>query len=248
MIQFIYQLFHRASVDDSMEKYILSLTAILERGQILSKQSYELFGRSIRSALTVYMRRFAKKLGVTDWDKIEVWSNHQGLIVQDEDSEEWGVAESLVTGAKITPWEDYKNAIRSGKCKVRLYEVVDATSESKLQAQRNWIAKVKGTWYDFAGVFRLAMKSLLINLSDIEPTNFWKKWLRSIGDRAAGWKWANWCTEGVGVAYREDPPAIDVYQTVNPTPATHEQVAGELPRNPDKKTTLKFVQVTGDKC
>lgn len=234
----------KLSRDTMMDAYITCLVKELQVGRILSVQSYGATAKKVRSSLTTYIQRYARLSGDPEWQKWQVWSSHQGLIVRDSITGQWGIAESTPErGAAITPWADYERDIRSGKCKVRLYEVLGASSTAGAQAQANWIAKVKGTVYDYLAYIRLTIKTLFIDLSDISPTNWFTSWLKSIGDRAAGWKWANWCTEGVGKSYVIDPPAIDIYQTLNPTPATHEQVAGELPRHPEKKTTLRLIEI-----
>jgi len=227
-----------------MDAYLANLVKELQVGRILSVQSYGTTAKKVRSSLTTYIQRYARQSGDPEWQKWKVWSNHQGLVVRDTATGQLGIAESTPErGAAITPWVDYERDIRSGKYKVRVYEVLGASSTAGAQAQSNWIAKVKGTFYDYLAYIRLTIKTLFIDLSDISPTNWFTSWLKSIGDRAAGWKWANWCTEGVGKAYVMDPPGIDIYQTPNPTPATHEQVAGELPRKPEKKTTLRLIEI-----
>jgi len=243
-IGWVQSLFLRKPLrDGAMDAYIINLVKELRVGRILSVQRYSFLSRKIRASLTFYIRRLARLAGDPDWHKWEVWSSHQGLIVQDASSAEWGVAESIPKGAVVTPWSAYERDIRSGACKVRVYEVMDAPSTAGVQAQSNWYATVKGHVYDWLAYFRLLIKNLLIDFSDINPSNKFKQWLKWFGDKAAGWEWANWCTEGVGESYIDDPPKIDIYQTKNPTPATHEQVAGELPRKAGKKTTLRRIEI-----
>jgi hypothetical protein len=207
---------------------------LLRPGLIVHVRTYTPMGSLIRWALTKWIRRIARAQNIPNPDRLEVWASHDGLIVRNLITGALAIGEAeMVGGAQITSAEKYAARIRSGKCSVRLFEVVGVSPLQAAQASAQWYTGEQGHAYNWLGFPRLLVKALLFDLSD----SSWK-WLRRLGDKAAGWKWADWCTQGVADSWRADPPALDPWQTANPTPLTTEQVAGLLPRKPGKRLTL----------
>jgi hypothetical protein len=83
-----------------------------------------------------------------------------------------------------------------------------------------------GKPYDYGAYPRLLFKAIIGD------------WI----DTVAGWKWADWCTEGVHRAYMANEPSTDLFQTANPTPLTLEQISGIAPLKFGKKVTMMEVK------
>lgn len=166
------------------------------------------FGGMIR----IMLNRGLKKLGLH-----RVWGNHDAITVQDFEGV-IGIGESVPLCARVTTIEKYERDIAAGKIEVKVYEVIDASPMDEALAARWWIRNVCGTPYDFKAFPYLIIKAMF----------------SGVHDRVAGWEWANFCTEGIGHAFKKgtagDPSeAIDPYNKDMPTPLTTEKRAGEYP-------------------
>jgi len=197
----------------------------LRLGQLVHRRSHTKVGSFLRWGMNKWIKRICKELKCP---VEEVWGNHDGIITQRRIDNRWGVGEATKSGSVVTLLEEYERDMNDGTCEVRIFEPVDGLGNGVgANASMNWHLEVKGTPYDYMAYFRLMIKSLFFDV--------WSK--------AAGWEWANWCTEGMDRSFRPNPPGIDLYQTRNPTPLTSEQVAGILPMKPGKVVTLKEVTV-----
>ncbi|MBU2177772.1 MAG: hypothetical protein KJ556_21980 [Gammaproteobacteria bacterium] len=208
---------------------------------VRSERGFE--GRLIRWALARWSRRLARA-GVgqvivpAGWSEAGgAWGNHDGIVAAALDGQ-WGVGEQTARGAAWTPMTDYLADMARGLYSVRVYEPMEADAEAMRRAARNWWMHLRGRPYDFMAYLpRLAWKALVSDWADSSVA-----WKRRIGRTPAGWEWAGWCTEDVAIAYRIRPaPAIDLLQTQNPTPLTVEQCAGQAPRRPRVRVTLRDV-------
>jgi hypothetical protein len=136
------------------------------------------------------------------------WGNHDGLLWQDSDGA-WYVLESVSPWATKTPLRAYEDAMDDGWTFCRVYWPIGAMEDQGAAACDWWLRYVDGTFYDWAGIARLAIKAAFGD------------WIR----RAAGWEWAHWCTEGVADAWRLGGRA-DAWRKINPTPLTTEHRVG----------------------
>jgi len=167
--------------------------AELREGLILHTRTPRFVGRSIRRVL-----QRGYPAGV-------VWGNHDALIVGAHDSALLGVGESVPWRARVTSLEWYEEAMERGEVECRVYAVTGATRDQECGASDYYLEHVVGTWYDFAALPRLAIKSLLMDV--------WRK--------AAGWEWAWYCTEGVQTAYQA--VGLTPWGKRNATPLTTEK-------------------------
>lgn len=203
-------------------------SAQLREGMNVHVRHNSRLGRMIRWALNKWLKRICEDLGVP---VVQVWGNHDGITVKVNGR--MFIGEATPRGNILTPVEDYERLLDLGKIEVRIYEVIGATLADGKNAAMFWILNVKGRPYNFMAYPRLLCKSLFFDLSYSKI-----KWLKKIGDKAAGWEWADWCTEGFQKAWVR---IKDVLQTGNPTPLTVEQVANEVPRRISKLTMLRQV-------
>jgi len=146
------------------------------------------------------------------------------------------IGEQLPLGSTVTTLEAYERKIAAGKIRVRVYEVIGARCHDELHATKNWWLHCKGRRYDWFAYPRLLFKAVVMDFTESRIPI-----LRAIGETVAGFEWRGWCTQDVAESYQIDPPALDIYQTANPTPLTQQQVAGEAPMKPGKRVTLRDV-------
>lgn len=198
-------------------------------GDIVHVQTYNPFGLGIQLAQAQWHKAWCKRHG-REYRK--PWGSHDGIIVRDQHGE-FCVGESLACkGGTLTPWTTYLSNIAKGRCKVRIYRMKgwEDPGVSRLAAHTAaaWLDKVHGTKYDYAGIYSISKamaKYILFNLDK----------------RIRDWEWANWCTEGVGLAYRIPPVCIELFDTQSPTPMHVEQAAGELAHKTGSAITLECV-------
>lgn len=145
--------------------------------------------------------------------------NHDALTILTTDG--WGICDSEPLFAKITPIDNYLDAMRKGSIKVRVFRAIGATVLQHQQAAEYWSKHIKGTFYDFFAFPRLAFKSYFFDLSD--STN---PILKRIGEKACGLEWTHWCTEGCATAWQKGG-CMDLWQKSNPTPYTTEKRVGQ---------------------
>ena len=163
------------------------------------------------------------------------WGNHDGLLCRYPGSLNWFCGEALQQGSVITPIEEIERQINAREIECRVYQVIGMTDGAGMRVCDNWRRYVSGTPYDWAAYPRLIIKTLVMD---------WEQWpwpFSCIGRKAAGWKWANWCTEGVAAAYSKWPPHISIINNSNPIPMHVEQVAGELPCRPPRAVKLRDI-------
>lgn len=133
------------------------------------------------------------------------WGNHDAIVVSFNGR--LRIGETAPPWSRLLELDDYNRDIESGKIQVRVYRVPSATDVDRFRAGEWWIDHVQGRFYDFMAYPRLIAKCLIGDL--------WKK--------AAGWKWANWCTEGVFLAWA--CRGVTIWPTNNPTPLHTEKAA-----------------------
>ena len=209
-------------------------------------------GAGIRYSLNIWEGRICDRLGV---DHVDVWGNHDGLIIGPEliyaltdikrmklgankvPEGGWAIGEALSQGSVLTPLEKYEADLASGHLQVRVFEIlprVDGEDIYKVmtQAAWNWTQDVEGHGYDYWAYLGLIFRAFL-------------DWHINTGSRTKFW-----CTEGAAKAYHVNPPVYNVLQDITPTPMHPEQVTmnaefpdGLIPRPKHRKVTMK--EITG---
>lgn len=122
--------------------------------------------------------------------------------------------------AHLTALADYEAKAERGEILISVLRIPNLTLEERYAIADSWMTKVKGTFYDFGGIYRLWLKERLTKaLPKTSP----------LFEQALGWEWAHWCTEGWAKAIREagkrfpnvaaNDPFSDKH---NPTPRTVE--------------------------
>ena len=122
--------------------------------------------------------------------------------------------------AHLTRLADYEAKAERGEILISVLRIPDLTGEERGYIANMWMAKVKGTLYDFVGIAKLGIK---LGVRDWTPED------SRFQKRALGWEFANWCTEGWAKAIREagkyfpNVAARDPFaDKKNPTPRTVE--------------------------
>ena len=213
-----------------MKKFNLD---VIKPGMKLHIKTNTPIGWLLRISMNKWAKRICKSLGKP---VVKVKGNHDAMFIRSLTTS-FSIGECLMfKGGVLTALAEYEQRMNNGYCECWVYEVIDSTEHDGIWASYNWISMVFGTGYDFVAYPRLIIKSLF---ADWEDSSI--EWMRKLGERAAGWEWANWCSEGNHRAWYKSPPGINVYQTNNPTPMTTEQVAGEIPMKAGKQITLRLV-------
>ena len=128
--------------------------------------------------------------------------SHTAIVVE-HDYQLW-IGDTVHPLSKLTPLKEYEAAVASGKCwNLQLFIPANCGRIDQARAAAYWVANIRNRPYDWPAFWRLSLKAIF--------GDRWKK--------AAGLEWANWCTEGVGEAYRNGA-GIDVFENLNPTPVT----------------------------
>lgn len=195
-------------------------------GDILAVQSYGFFGRAIRRAETIWLRRILANIGENELAQIDValW-NHIGILYRKK--EKWLIGESVAKGNVENFLMDYVKLETQGKMKLWVLRPKELTRDDCATAASNFSTYILGRPYDFLAYVRLAIKSFI---SNIFPNS------------TAGCKYSFYCSEAVEEAYKINPPGISLTQDANPTPM-HFQLAtvGLSPQRPDRKKTLEII-------
>lgn len=162
----------------------------LRPGLILNMSTRSWYGWLIRHVLA------------HDWDHPSECPNHDAIVV--EHAGHLWIGESQPPVARLTPITQYEKEIKSGFIyRLRVLEVVGATTNQERLAAQWWLENVRNSPYDYMAYPRLIFKALFGN------------WI----DSAAGWEWARWCTEGVADAWKCGTE-FDPWNKLNPTPLT----------------------------
>ena len=214
-----------------MKKFNLD---VIKPGMMLHVKTRNVIGYLLRYAMNKWAKRICESLGVPI---VKVKGNHDALFIRSLTTS-LSLGECLMfSGGVLSPLSKYEQLMDSGDAECWVYEVIEGTEHDGIWASYNWISTVWHTGYNYSAYPRLLIKSLFSDWSESKVA-----WKRRIGDKAAGWEWDNWCSEGNGRAWRKSPPGINYYQTNNPTPMTTMQVAGEIPMKAGKRITLRLVK------
>jgi hypothetical protein len=135
----------------------------------------------------------------------KVWGNHDALAIPYNNR--MRIGETAPMFSRLIEVGDYNAEIEAGTIRARVFRMPGLTEEMKARACEWWIDNVQGRPYDFAAYPRLLVKCIVGDLFAGE----------------AGWRWANWCTEGVAKALSAGVQG-DVYGTRNPTPLHTEKL------------------------
>jgi len=162
----------------------------LRPGLILNMSTNSMFGKLIRLVLA------------RNWDNRHECPNHDAIVV--EHAGQLWIGESQPPVARLTPIAQYEKEIKSKFLyRLRVLEVVGATTNEERLAANWWLDNVRNSPYDYFGIWRLLIKAVFGN------------WFK----QAAGWTWANWCSEGVAEAWKKGAKR-DPWGKLNPTPLT----------------------------
>jgi len=164
-------------------------------GVIVSVTSEGFFPSLIRLALGGAYRRLTGK-------PRRFCPSHTAMVVEYE-YKLW-IADTVHPVAKLTPLSEYESDIASGKrWNLQLFVPRDCGRTDQARAAAYWTANIRNRPYDWPAFGRLTLKAIFGD------------WFKC----AAGLEWANWCSEGVGEAYRKGAK-YDVFENNNPTPVT----------------------------
>jgi hypothetical protein len=144
------------------------------------------------------------------------WGSHDAGIVRDLLSRELMIGESVSPFAKLTSLSEYEKRVNEGTYEVRVYRVKVSTVADGKRAAACWIVDVLNTPYNWLGIVEL-LRGILFRGKILL-----KLCLRKASVKAAGWKWAHWCTQGWGEAWKRGTP-LDPWHKTNPTPYTTEK-------------------------
>jgi hypothetical protein len=130
------------------------------------------------------------------------------------------VGESTVKPPRAheTDLEVYEDRMRKGLVTVSILRIPDISMSDRYAISAAWFRHVRGTPYDFLGIAKLFFKERAMAMLP-EDSDF--------GEKAVGWEFAHWCTEGnrkaciMGSRLRPDG-TIDPLAKENPTPRTVE--------------------------
>jgi len=165
-------------------------------GAVLTMASHSPLGWAIRRFLG---RGFRKLAAQTPGPlPMKLCPNHTAIVVEHEGAL-W-IGEAKFPRAGLTSVGQYVRWLNSGFLKDLIVSApADALTMKK--AAFCWMRAVRGTWYDFGAIPRLALKTALVDLG-----------------LPMGAEWAWYCTEGVWQAY--SLAGQDIYGKRYPTPLT----------------------------
>lgn len=154
----------------------------------------------------------------------KAWGNHDALVCVLGDRTYIGDAAPVI--CRLTTVDQYNHMLETKACEIMVYRVPNVCLPDRGLVSWWWVENVQGRPYDVMAFPRLLAKCIVGDL--------WKK--------AAGWKWANWCTESVANAWGG-------YATFpqNPTPLhTERMVASGALVDVTAETTEEVDEDTGD--
>lgn len=143
--------------------------------------------------------------------------SHDALLLN---SYELGESTMKPPIAHVTLLSEYEQKARYGEILISVLRIPNLTMEERYAIATAYRHHVIGTFYDFGGIFKLWMKERLLSWIP-DDSRYW--------NRALGWEWAHWCTEGLKVSVEkaaELHPSIALKNPFakkrNPTPRTIE--------------------------
>lgn len=178
-----------------------------KEGAILHCATETTGGKYIRKCLTKWQKRILKDAGL-DESSAKAFASHDAICTYKDYEKGIGEMSAKYGRGVWTPLEDYKNKIIHGEATCWYLWPIGATDRQGWQVANDWWSNGKGKPYDYAAFIRLFIKSTFMD----------------VFDSAAGWKWADWCTENVADLWSKT--GKDPYQTTNPTPLTSDHRAG----------------------
>lgn len=115
--------------------------------------------------------------------------------------------------AHLSDLEHYEEKMRAGLVHVSVLRIPGICMGDRYSISTAWIKYVRGTVYDFLGIAKLWIKRGSLNLL---PES-------ELREKAVGWCFANWCTEGLRTScLKGSDGRIDPLAKENPTPRTVE--------------------------
>jgi len=148
-------------------------------------------------------RRREKRKGVTGLT--ECWGNHDALLIRWRG--QWWVGDAEPPVANMRSIQEYETDIAAGKIEVRWLWPNGAEKADGERAALYWVDQIKNRPYDYMAYFRLIAKCIFGD------------WIK----RAAGWKWAFFCTEGVRESWMKSTHLDPWTGNQTPTPYTTEK-------------------------
>lgn len=120
-----------------------------------------------------------------------------------------------------TDLEHYENKMRAGKCMVSILRIPGISMFERYSIASAWFKHVEGTAYDFRAIWQMYTSRSKVWLKDsaldLLPDD------TPVRQKALGWKWAHWCTEGLNTAcLKGSYGEINPLANKNPTPRTVE--------------------------
>lgn len=123
--------------------------------------------------------------------------------------------------AHMTDLEHYEREMRAGRCKVSILRIPDIDMEQRYAIAEAWCKHVQGSLYDFRGIRQMLTSRSKVWMKDVALSLLPED--SPAGEKALGWKFANWCTEGLRAAcLKGSDGRIDPLRNENPTPRTVE--------------------------
>ena len=123
--------------------------------------------------------------------------------------------------AHMTDLDHYEDLMRAGLVKVAILRIPDISMEDRYRIAEAWCRHVQGSLYDFRGIRQMWTSGSKVWMKDgvlaLLPDG------TAIRQKALGWKFAHWCTEGLRTAcIKGTDGRIDPLANENPTPRTVE--------------------------
>ena len=118
--------------------------------------------------------------------------------------------------AHLTDLEHYEEKMRAGLVQVSILRIPFIDMGDRYAIADSWFKNVQGDFYDFLGIAKLWIKRKSIQMLPEDS---------ALGEKAVGWEFAHWCTEGLRVSClkaKTKAPRIDPFGKENPTPRTTE--------------------------